>query len=296
MYVAPACRYNPEAVIRVPSQQSPANRPPHPLVFAHRGGRALGPENTIPAFARGLAAGADGLELDVHLARDGVPVVHHDAELDRCTNASGPIRALTAAELSRVDAGWRFEDADGRSWRGRGAGVPTLADVLLRWPDVPAIVEIKASGNDAAAAVVDVIRRTGSAGRVCVGSFSLATIREVRRLAPSIATSASRPETQWALYRSWCGMKPGRVAYRAFQVPERSGRLTVVSPRFIRLAHAAGLAVQVWTVNDEADMRRLLDWGVDGLITDRPDLAVAVRDRWMAERATATAQFDVRNA
>ncbi len=153
----------------MPSQQSPADRPPHPLVFAHRGGRALGPENTIPAFARGLAAGADGLELDVHLSRDGVPVVHHDAELDRCTNASGPIRALTAAELSRVDAGWRFDDADGRSWRGRGACVPTLEDVLSRWPDVPAIVEIKAPGNDAAAAVVDVIRRTGSAGRVCVG-------------------------------------------------------------------------------------------------------------------------------
>jgi glycerophosphoryl diester phosphodiesterase len=264
----------------VPFQLSPADRPPRPLVFAHRGGRALGPENTIPAFERGLAAGADGLELDVHLSRDGVPVVHHDSDLDRCTNARGPVRALTAAELAGVDAGWHFIDADGRSWRGRGACVPALEDVLSRWSDVPAIVEIKAPDIDAARAVVDVVIRTGATARVCIGSFSLATVREVRRLAPAIATSASRHETQWALYRSWCGIGPGRVPYRAFQLPERSGRLTVVSPRFIRLAHRAGLALQVWTVNEEADIRRLLGWGVDGLITDRPDLAVSLRNEW----------------
>jgi glycerophosphoryl diester phosphodiesterase len=279
----------------VPSQLSPADRSSRPLVFAHRGGRALGPENTIAAFDRGLAAGADGLEFDVHLSRDGIPVVHHDADLDRCTNARGPIAALTAAELARVDAGWHFVGDDGTSWRGRGACVPALEEVLTRWPEVPAIVEIKAPGVDPARAVVDVVIRAGAAGRVCIGSFSLATVREVRRLAPSIATGASRQETQWALYRSWCGIGPGRVPYRAFQLPERSGRLTVVSPRFIRLAHEAGLAFQVWTVNEQADMRRLLDWGADGLITDRPDLAMAVRDEWIRTR-DERAQLEMRNA
>jgi glycerophosphoryl diester phosphodiesterase len=112
--------------------------------------------------------------------------------------------------------------------------------------------------------------------RVCLGSFHWLVLRAVRRHAPSAATGASRKETRLAVYGSWLGLRPRRPAYRALQVPERSGRTRVVSPRFIRLAHGAGVPVQVWTVNGEDDMRRLLDWGVDALITDRPDIAVPI--------------------
>ena len=104
-----------------------------PLIFAHRGGCALGPENTIAAFDLGLPAGADGLELDVHLSADGVPVVHHDATLDRTTSHTGPLAARTAAELARVDAGYRFAANGGFPFRNQGVGIPSLRDVLGRY-------------------------------------------------------------------------------------------------------------------------------------------------------------------
>ena len=241
----------------------------------------MGPENTLPGFDLGIAAGADGLELDVHLSVDDVPVVHHDPDLDRCTDVTGPLAARTADELSRVDAGFRFGEDAGFPWRGRGVGVPTLSAVLERYRTVPLIIEIKTSSPKAPQAVVDLIRSAGAIGRVCIGSFNFDTLQAVRRIEPALATSASRTEGQRALYQSWCGLGVGRVPYRAFQVPEQSGRLRVVSPRFIKAAHRANLAFQVWTVNEEADMRRLLNWGVDGLISDRPDEAVRVRDDWM---------------
>lgn len=269
---------------------SPAHRHPTPLVFAHRGGRDLGPENTIDAFDRGLAAGADGLELDVHLSADGIPVVHHDADLDRCTNHQGPIAALTAAALCDLDAAWSFDERAGFPLRGRGIGVPPLADVLERYPDAAVVIEIKAASAGAARAVVRTIHDARAVDRVCVGSFSQLALDAVRALDPAIATSASSDESRRALYRSRCGLGiRRRPPYRAFQVPERAGRLTVVSPQFIGAVHGRDLPIQVWTVNEEADMRRLLDWGVDGLITDRPDLAVAVRDAWVRARGGARA-------
>lgn len=268
----------------VPRPTSAVERSRRPLVFAHRGGRALGPENTLAAFDLGLAAGADGLELDVHLSRDGVPVVHHDAELDRCTDWSGPIAGRTADELATLDAAYRYDDSGGFPFRGRGLGVPTLAEVLARYPDVPVIVEIKSGTVATAHAVVEVVRAAGAVPRVCVGSFSLGALRAVRAAEPALATSAGRDEGQRALYRTWLGLGVGRVAYRAFQVPERAGRLRVVTPSIIRSAHRAGLAFQVWTINQPPDMWRLLDWGVDALISDRPDMAVEVRDEWVKRR------------
>lgn len=268
----------------MPRPLSPIDRRAGPLVFAHRGGRALGPENTCVAFDLGLAAGADGLELDVHLSRDGVPVVHHDADLDRCTEASGPIAARTAAELVRLDAAYRAGAERGFPWRAQGAGVPTLTEVLERYPAVPIIVEVKSATEQTARAVVDTVRRAGAVDRVCVASFSGSVLDAVRRLDPSLATSAGRRETQWALYRTWAGIGLGRVDYRAFQVPEFTGRLRVVSEALIGSAHRSGLTFQVWTVNERPDMWRLLDWGVDALISDRPDVAVEVRNEWVRRR------------
>ncbi|PWT84245.1 MAG: hypothetical protein C5B57_05235 [Blastocatellia bacterium] len=109
---------------------------------------------------------------------------------------------------------------------------------------------------------------------MCLGSFGSRVLRAARTIEPHIATSAAREEVRWALYRSWCGWPVAAVAYQGFQVPEWSGRTRVVSPRFVRVAHRAGLPVQVWTVNNADDGRRLLSWGVDALITDRPDLIV----------------------
>jgi len=245
-----------------------------PLVFAHRGGSALAPENTVAAFDRGVELGADGLELDVRLSRDGVVVVHHDATLDRTTNLTGEVAGRTAHELSRADAGFHFRQGGEAPFRARGVNVPTLEEVLRRYPTHRVIIEAKVNTPEMAASLVDVVRRGGAIDRVCVGSFGRKVLQHVRRLAPAIATSAAREEVRWALYRSRCRWPIGRAAYDGYQIPECAGRTRVVSPRFVADAHHAGLCVQVWTVDEAGDARRLLDWGVDGLITDRPDVVV----------------------
>ena len=245
----------------------------------------MGPENTLIAFDAGLSAGADGLEFDVHLASDGQVVVIHDATLERTTDGSGTVAERTSAELATVDASRRFGIDLEHRWPGQTAGVPSLDAVLARYA-VPLIIEMKGEDVRLGPAVVASVRRASATMRVCLGSFSADVLASARAAAPDIATSAARAESLRALQRSWLGLSPGRVPYRAFQVPERSGRLRVVSRRFIRAVHKSHCAVQVWTVNEEADMRRLFDWGIDGLITDHPDVAVRVRNAWVQERRT----------
>jgi glycerophosphoryl diester phosphodiesterase len=275
---------------------------PRPLIYAHRGGAALRPENTLVAFDNGLALGADGLELDVHLSRDGVVVVHHDPTLERTTNGSGAIRLKTAEELAAIDAAYRFVPAadlppEGGShagvaskdapvasafrrkdqaefpFRGQGIGIPTLREVLARYP-VPLIIELKTPEAALARATVDELRAANALGRVAIGSFYGKALDAARAYEPRIASGAAREETRWALYKSWVHWPLGRTAFSEFQVPERSGRTVIVTPRFVAHAHRAGIAVKVWTVNAGADVARLLSWGVDAIITDRPDVAV----------------------
>lgn len=237
------------------------------------------------AFDLGIAAGADGLELDVHLSADGQVVAIHDATLDRSTRSSGTVSQKTAAELGALDATPFYGIDLELPWTGARAGLPLLRDVLERHPLAATIIELKGSTPALGPAVVDVVRAAGAEARVCLASFSSGVLSAARMAGPELATSASREEGLRALQCSWTGLPfPRRRVYSAFQVPERSGRLKVASRRFVRAVHRAGCAVQVWTVNEEADMRRLMDLGVDGLITDRPDLAVRVRDAWVAER------------
>jgi glycerophosphoryl diester phosphodiesterase len=250
-------------------------------VFAHRGGAKLAPENTLPAFDRGIALGADGLECDVHLSRDGVPVVIHDATLDRTTDASGPVRALTSAELARVDAGYRFSADGAFPFRGQDIGVPTLEAVLGRQM-TPTIIELKDGDPELSRAVVDVVRRLDAVDRVCIGSFHRRAVEVIRAEAPELATSASEPEARKTLYRSWFRCPPlTRKPYVAFQVPERAGRLRVVTPAFIKQVHAEDAAIHVWVIDGSDDVKRLFTWGVDGVISDRPDIALAARDEWL---------------
>ena len=236
-----------------------------PLVFAHRGGSALRPENTIAAFDHGLALGADGLEFDVRLSSDGVPMVHHDETLDRTTDGRGPLSAHSAADLERLDAGHHFQGLDG----------------------APFIIELKGHDPEVGRRTVGAIREAGAVDRVCLAGFGDAVVRAAREAGGDIASSAAKEEIRWFLYRSWFGLAPRRNAFQAFQVPETAGITRVVSPRFVRAARRAGIAVAVWTVDDPADMERLLDWGVRGLISDRPDLAVPVVRRWRASHPVA---------
>lgn len=249
-----------------------------PQVFAHRGGSALGPENTIAAFDLGVASGADGLELDVHLSADGVVVVHHDETLDRTTSGAGLLARRTARELAALDAGCRFVSGGAHPFRGQAIGIPTLREVLTRYRDVPIIIEMKVDAAEMGQAVAAEVRRTDAVDRVCAAGFGCRAVHAARVALPEMASSACAAEVRWALYRSWVRWPARNVEYGGYQVPEAAGGHRIVSPTFVRHAHRAGLEVQVWTVDEAADMKRLLDWGVDALISNRPDLAVAVRD------------------
>ena len=235
------------------------------LVFAHRGGALRAPENTMPAIDNGL-----------RLVADGLAVVIHDRTLDRTTDRTGPVQALTANELAGVDAGFHFKVDDTYPFRGQGIGVPRLEEVVTRHPDARLIIEMKDDSEAIAEAVLAVLERHGAIERAMLASFHQRPIHAARRLNPLASTGASSQEVRKALYASWAGLSPRKPVYRGFQIPEKSGALRIVSPRFVRAVSKAGLSIAVWTVNEEADMRRLLQWGVDSLITDRPDLAVNV--------------------
>jgi glycerophosphoryl diester phosphodiesterase len=243
-------------------------------VFAHRGGAGLRPENTIAAVDHAVALGADGIELDVRLSRDGEVVVFHDETLERTTSGSGPVHALSASELARLDAGFAFAPERGHPFRGHGIGVPRLDEILRRHEGLLCIVELKGVSPELGRAAVDVVRRAGALDRVCFGGYERGTLRAARQADAGVCTSAGRDEIRTALYRSYVRWPVRRAPYVAFQVPELVERTRIVSPRFVRTAHAAGRLVQVWTVNDEATIWRLAGWGVDGFISDRPDLAL----------------------
>jgi glycerophosphoryl diester phosphodiesterase len=246
------------------------------LAIAHRGGSKLRPENTVVAFDHAVSLGVDGCECDVHLSADGEPVVIHDPTLDRTTDATGPVSSLTAVALSRVDAGHRFGADRGFPFRGRSGGVPRLADLLVRHSNLPWIVEIKGDRPEVAERVVGVIRACGATDRVIVGGFSQAVLDAVRRLGPELVTSASRDEARAAVERAEAGLAPVVSGYRLFQMPFRlDGRQTLHRP-FVTVVRRAGVPVQAWIVDDAAEMRELIDWGVTGIISDRPDVAIEV--------------------
>lgn len=231
---------------------------------------------------RAMAGGADGFECDVRLSADGVPVVIHDAVLDRTTDASGPVSARTAAELGRLDARCHFSPAAAAFAAPSPVGVPMLRDVITHFTTARIIIELKDESARLARLVAAMVVELGALDRVCVGSFHQPVLDAVRAAVPALTTSASRREAQWTLARSWVRWPlPARPVYRAFQVPERAGRLHVVTPAFVRRVHREHAVVQVWTVDAPDDIRRLLALGVDGIISDRPDQAVVARDAFI---------------
>ncbi len=234
------------------------------LAFAHRGG-AYHPEiehleNTVAAFTHAVALGYHYLETDVHVTSDGVLLAFHDTVLDRVTDARGEIATLTYAEVQRALI------------RGRET-IPTLAALLEAFPDVRFNIDLKARG--AVPALVALIEEYDAWDRVLVGSFSRRSINEFRRLTRGrVATSAHPLEV--VAYVLSPSARLARLLTRgrpdALQIPHRRGRLVVASRGVVRRAHAAGLHVHVWTIDEPAEMRALLDRGVDGLMTDRTDI------------------------
>jgi len=251
--------------------------------LAHRGASSLAPENTIEAFRLALEAGAGGLELDVHMTRDGHIVVIHDATVDRTTSGTGAVSEMTIHELRGPDAGFNFTPDGGptRPYRGRGSRVPTLEEVLREFPGVAVNIDIKAGLPGIEAAVLGVVRMTNALDRVLVVSTPHATVKRFRRISGGhVSTGASRWETGIfyllsRLHLEWLA----RPDYDALQVPPIHRGIPLVTPRLIAAAHRRGVRVDVWTINQADEMRRLLDLGVDVIMTDRPGtLAEVLRE------------------
>jgi len=250
-----------------------------PIAFAHRGGADEAPENTLEAFGAAVELGYRYLETDAHLTRDGVLVAFHDARLDGITDRRGAIAELGIAEVEAADAGHRFSRDGGRSFpfRGRGVRVARLEDVLSRWPQCRVNIDPKSDACvSPLAALVD---RLGAWERVCIGSFSDRRLRHVRRLSRGLACTSMGPgAVALARAASATGSMP-RLGADCIQVPLRRGPVPIVTARFLRAAHRAGLPVHVWTVDDEPTLERMLDLGVDGIMTNRPRLLRAVLSR-----------------
>lgn len=245
--------------------------PPPPQLIAHRGGAGLAPENTLEAFQRASRLwNADMIELDVRTTRDGHCVVFHDPVVDRTTNGTGDVAGFTLAELRDLDAGFRFTPDDGATYpfRDRGVVVPTIDEVLEALPDTPLIVELKTAA--AQQPLWDAIRRHDAEARVVPAGEHEAFLTRFGEYPGLTSAPAEAVRRFWIMHRLHLG-RVRRPGFPTCQVPETAGGLRVVTPRFVEDLHHHGVQIAVWTVDDVEDMHRLLDWGVDGLITDRPD-------------------------
>ena len=237
----------------------------HPLRFAHRGSRVLWPQNTMAAFQGAVDLGYRYLETDVHVSRDGKVVVFHDDGLERLTEGQGRVWDHDWSYLRTLDAAHLFDPAHGHPRRGTGVAMPLLEEVLATFPAACLNVDLKQEGIEEAVAAE--IRRLDAEDRVLIGSFHDQRISRFRAVTEGrVATSAGPREVTRALTSAMAGRAVGGAA-DALQIPPR-----VATKRLIEGAHRGGKQVHVWTVNDPAEMRRLLDLGVDGLISDRPDL------------------------
>ena len=245
-----------------------------PLVIAHRGGAGLWPENTLYGFERAAALGVDVIETDVRATRDGELVIFHDEGVGRTTDGSGTVGSFTLAELKRLDAAYRFSPDGGRTFplRGSGVTVPTLREVFEALPRMRFNIEPKQTAPSIAAPLCRMIRESGRVERVLVASFSGAALEESRREGPEVATSAATGEVASFFTLQRAGLAASySPTMQALQVPEYAGGLHVLTRDFVEAAPGRNLRVHAWTVNAEGDMRRLIDLGVDGIMTDYPD-------------------------
>lgn len=253
-----------------------------PLAIAHRGGLALGPENTLATFARATALGVRYLETDVQTTNDGALVCFHDATLARVTGAPGAVSDHSQLSLRRL----RIEDRE---------PIPTLAEAMAAFPETRFAIDLK--DEPSCAALVSLLTANPAwAGRICIAGAWSSRLLRVQRAVPDVTTALGwrALTTLIAASRSYA-RPPARVASGTFaHVPLRLGRVPIYAERIVRRAHALDIRVAVWTVNDQPTMHRLLDAGVDAIITDHPDLlreVLIARDQWspLAGRRTASA-------
>lgn len=251
-------------------------------VIAHRGFSGRFPENTMLAFQEAAKFPIDAIELDVHATRDGKIVVIHDPTLERTTNKTGRIVDYSWEDLRKADAGYQFDpSAKGEfPFRGRELGIPLLEEVFKAFPEMKFIIEIKQTLPAIEDSVYRLIRKYRMDEKVIVASEHQEPLTRIRYVANHVATNFSAEEATDLYFAHKLRMSSFyRSGGDALQIPERYRKTQVVTPGFVKAAHRKGLIVHIWTVNDPADMKRLIDCGVDGIISDHPDRLLAASGR-----------------
>lgn len=252
---------------------------PYPRLFAHRGESGLCPENTMEAFQHAVDAGITLLETDAHSTADGHLVLHHDALLERTTNGTGPLKSKTFAELQTLDAGYRFTRDGGKSFpfRDRDVRIPLLRDVIEAFPGVKFNIEAKQADPPIADRMVALFRELGRADDVliaCEGDVVRDQLDAIDRGMPRNFSGSEVLEFLQAVHGD--GLASYTPPAQALQIPEVYEGIPLLSPRLLEAAKHLGLEVHIWTVNEPEDMRRLLDTGVDGIMSDHPTTLLRV--------------------
>ncbi len=249
------------------------------MVIAHRGGRSLGPENTIYTYRRAVNLGVDVLEIDVQLTKDNQLAVIHDKTVDRTTNGTGAVDTFSMAELQKLDAGYRWSPDNGSPYplRAKGIRIPNLNEVFQAFPQMRINIEVKDPKPATITRLCRTIKDNEMAAKVLIASFDAGTLKEFRSICPEVATSAGASEAIlfYALQRAYLESAYTPDA-EALQVPERYGDLQVVDRRFMEASANRNMRVQVWTVNDANSMERLVKQGVNGIMTDYPQRLLEV--------------------
>lgn len=244
-----------------------------PLNIAHRGASGVAPENTLVSFHQALELGADVLELDIHATKDGEIVVIHDQTVDRTTNGTGMVKDLTLADLKKLDAGYCFTLDGGKTYpyRGQDITIPTLKEIFAEFPSCRINIEIKQLAPPIELKVLKLIQQAEMVNKTLVVSQYGEVIERFRVSAGDIATGASENELRdFMIYLKLKAVPFYKPKADAFQVPEWYDQYHIATEAFLEAAHSKNIKVHVWTVNDEDSMRRLLEMGVDGIITDYP--------------------------
>lgn len=252
------------------------------LVIAHQGGEGLRPSNTLASFSHAVDLGVDVLEMDIHTTADNILVVMHDDTVDRTTDGSGRIQELTLEQLKTLDAGDYWTDDQGATYpfRGQGIQVPTLEEIFTAFPDMPMNIEIKQESPSMVVPFCQLLEAYQMKEQVLVASFHESTMKEFRSECPGVATSMVEPEIRllFVLNTLFLG-RLFQAPSEAIQVPEYFGDLHVITDRFVKATQSHNVDLHVWTVNETEDLQRMLDFGVDGIITDRPDRLLELLDR-----------------
>jgi glycerophosphoryl diester phosphodiesterase len=268
--------------------KSAADRPfydgsqPRMMVYAHMGGDRIWPGDTLYAYDQSAKLGVDAFDMDAHITKDGQIVLLHDESVDRTTDGIGLVENKTLAELKQLDAAYKWSLDDGKTYpfRGQGIQVPTLGEVFAKYPNMRYLVEIKLTKTPIAVPFCDLIHKYNMQDKVIVASFHDDAMRLFRESCPDVATSASKSEVLAFVILSKIGLS-GLISpiYQSLQVPydtSESYGIPIITEGFIKAAHSKNIKVETWTLDDPELLKQYMNWGIDGVDTDRPDLMMPI--------------------